>query len=685
MIPAHYREDPDTINFGDEMRWDFNPVPETDPLHTREFQYLVNRMPFWKTLANAYTLTNDERYARAWTEQLLSWMEQTSKPEEDGEDKSLSWRSLEAAIRMNDSWPYAYLSFLNSPNLTPEIHSAFVRSAMEHARYLADVLTGFPRRTGNWVASEALGLLTVSLMFPEWKDSERFRNIAAARLDKEIHHQIHSDGATKELSPWYHNVSLGCFRNALNLSALAGFDLGDSFRSRLRSMYLYNLGMMDPYGNVPMFNDGLPFNALSSLESASKTFDDPSFSYPTETEKISTLEEFSWFPDAGFAVFRSGWKKPGFTLWFDAGPPGIEHWHEDRLGVILSINGHEILTEAGHCAYDSSLWRFYSLGTSAHNTITVDDKWQHAGGTNLPVENLAASTDFFDLAEGIYDRGYQEAFHIDRPYWPLAYRGEKDESVSHSRTVVFIKPSFFLIWDRLQGKGTHDYTSYFHLDSPTATVDPETLTVHAKNPKEGGLRIVPLEVAGLKIRTAHGQTEPVLGWKLFPRYPITTVIYGKTKEAPTFFATLLVPSTGKAAALETNQIAPLGWEVIIGEEKTHLFLAAPDKENECFQSDFSPGFEAEAVLALFQKAESPEKTQIGLHKARILRFGCTEYTLNPPATLQIIRNIESDHVSYSLQNGLDQNIKITGPDPGSSTNLDPGASWEIRVTNSANH
>lgn len=674
IIPPRFRNDPETIDFGSEIRWQWNPVPETEPEYTREFQYLINRMLFWESLAHAYALTGDERYPRAWVEQLTSWLAEDSAA--GGGAGSLTWRSLEAAIRMNESWPYAYVSFLNSPGLTPEVHTQLAHSAMEHALYLADVLTGSPRRTGNWVANEALGLLITSLLFPEWKESDRFRTIAIGRLNREMEQQVNEDGSQKELSPWYHNVSLDCFRRALDVASFAKVDLGTNFKRKLHAMYRFNLSMMDQHGNVPMFNDGLPFNALPTLKVAADLFEDPLLRFAASGGKKGGERptETAWLPDAGYAVFRSGWGPDDFTFWFDAGPPGIAHWHEDRLGVILSVAGDELLTEAGHCIYDSSPWRFYALGTTSHSTVTVDGKQQHAGGDSRPVRNRWVSTPLFDLCEGVYDAGYQRADYLSREYRPIEYVGKRDESVQHWRTVVFLKPSLFLVWDRLLGSGLHRYDAYFHLDGTATAIEPETKAVAVKGAHGGTVRIVPLSTNDLTARSAHGQTDPVLGWKTCPRRPLTTVIYTKEQAVPADFVNLVIPFKGEQGDFEVKEYSLREWGIRTAAGAFRLFLSPVDRQTIPIRSELWPDLEVEAALGVAQAVE-PGKVIIAVDGATALQIKNKRYRLSSASSLVIHRIKMKRHLEYSIQNPTSSDIEITSEEDGKVHLIEPGYSW----------
>jgi len=230
---------------------------------------------------------------------------------------------------------------------------------------------------------------------------------------------------------------------------------------------------------------------------------------------------------------RSGWKRDDAYLMFEAGPYGTGHQHEDKLGLFLYAHGRILLNEAGTYTYDRSKWRRYALSTESHNTIMVDGMPQHRRGlreTYEGAEPLAGNwvtTPTFDWATGAYTEGYGP---------------ERDRSVSHERTVIFVRPDYFVVLDRLLGTGAHTYSNMFHLDSDEASVDGDTLVVRTQEEGRANLALVPADRDGLTVRIVKGQEEPVQGW--IPREnhrAVPTPIYEKTGPCPQTFTTLLVP------------------------------------------------------------------------------------------------------------------------------------------------
>ncbi|MDR1222518.1 MAG: hypothetical protein LBL07_06520, partial [Tannerella sp.] len=93
---------------GEDIDWSTSPVPDS------EWVWQLNRMPSWHALGKAYWHTGDEKYAKAWAEQLTDWVRKNPN------DKAhhYAWRSIEAGIR-GHQWMELFQRFVDSPSFTP--------------------------------------------------------------------------------------------------------------------------------------------------------------------------------------------------------------------------------------------------------------------------------------------------------------------------------------------------------------------------------------------------------------------------------------------------------------------------------------------------------------------------------------------------------------------------------------
>jgi hypothetical protein len=556
-----YDRNAPTVQLPPNINWEFNPTPPTDPSFTKEWTWItMNRMHQWDTLGTAYWKTGDEKYAREWVAQLQDWVQDNPLPLEASPGETLTWRSIEGGIRMAGSWPNSYFRFLHSPSFSPEAHLDYAKSVWEHALRLERVQREYPNHGGNWVTMECNGLGTAAVLFPEWKQSNTFLRTAFERMNKELSAQVYPDGAQHELAPGYHQVSLNNFMALAKTAKLNNALVPGDYLSQLKAMYLFNARLMDQSGILPPLHDSGPVNVVPLLKEARTLWNDNEFVFGSTLGKEGTpLPASNVFPYAGYAVMRGGWNPTDSYMVFDAGPVGTGHWHEDKLTLYLRAFGQTLLTEGGNYMYDKSKWRRYILGTTAHNTITVDGKEQRRADQKEPItqplNNPWLSTPQFDYAAGTYDSGYQATEYAAREYMPVNYIGAKDNSVAHTRHVVFLKPHYYVVVDFLHSPNgdtkSHRYDAYFHLDAPEASINDANKSVRTQRADKVQLSLIPLDTNGLEVRKVIGQEEPVLGWIPTSKRKIPTIVYTKNGAAPQTFSTLLYPYQSSA-----NETAP---------------------------------------------------------------------------------------------------------------------------------
>jgi heparan-sulfate lyase len=208
---------------GDDIDWGTRPVPDN------EWVWQLNRMSFWDAMAKAYWHTGDEKYAKAWGEQLIDW---TRKNPND-ENHKYAWRSIEAGIR-GYRWTGLFQRFIDSPSFTPEVLVAFLNNCYDHAEYL---MTKYTTRS-NWGLMEAEGMAFIAITFPEFINAEKWREEAFRRLNNEINIQVYPDGHQRELAMGYHLGCIGWFFRTYELAKMNGIEnaFPDSYLERIEKM-----------------------------------------------------------------------------------------------------------------------------------------------------------------------------------------------------------------------------------------------------------------------------------------------------------------------------------------------------------------------------------------------------------------------------------------------------------------
>lgn len=535
--------------------WHYNPTKHLAGFAPdNEWQWQFNRMSFWDDLGRAYRATGDERYAKAFDREMLSWVAQSPQPDEAANTPDSDWRTIEAGIRMGGSWPDAFFSFRRSPSVSDQDLIVFVSAFLDHGRYLRKNFTRL-----NWLTMEMSGLYAVGALFPEFKDAADWRSLAADKLAAEARTQFLPDGAQDELSTEYQNVALG---NILKIPQIARWtgrmaELPPGFTAPLEKGFEYQVALMAPDRTMPKYNNGLPQYLPMVFKLALENFPHRSdFKWVESDGKEGTRPAFTsiYLNRAGEAAMRSGWSRNDNYLGFRLGPIGMAHQHQDKLGVVIWAWGRSIVFNTGGGNYEQSKWRTWATSSYGHNCMIVDGLAQNRPTTSSdpfhnpdlisqgPIDGHWQTSSVFDFASGDYSEGYGP---------------ERVRPASQQRDVLFLKPDLYIVADRMRPNdaATHKYQARWQLLTTSTHIDPATHTLTTTDSGQPNIAIVPLLSDGLDVAAVSGQESPeLLGWNvrkaMYPQHvPATTLLHTRTGAGPQLLLTLFIPLRAGEASL----------------------------------------------------------------------------------------------------------------------------------------
>ncbi len=523
-----------------EIQWN------EDPFDYDQWAIALNRHMHWRSLGATYAGTGNEKYAREFVAQLRSWID--AMPVLIGHryvegPYSIAGRSslsLDAGIRMGQSWFPAFYCFLPSPSFDDEHLLAMLQSFRRHAEYLKNPLHF--KAGSNWGAMESCGLLHIGCYLPEFRDAAQWRETAITRLYEELDRQVYPDGAQKELTPGYHGVTLRNVLDAVRVAEHCSVALPDDFIAKLERMFDYYVRIRKPDDTTPMLNDSWTHSVRSQLARGAVLFPErEDFAYFATNGQSGSIPEYTStrLPYAGWHIMRSGWDEDASYMLLDGGPFGTGHQHEDKLSIIVHAFGRPLVSEAGRYSYDGSKWYQYALSTPSHNTVMVDGLPQRHRAVRdscealKPVETAWHTTDLLDYAAAKYMLGYGR---------------DENVPVEHHRDVLFIKPRLWLVVDRLvaNDENRHTYESLFHLNADEAQADAETGIVVTCNPSGANVALIPVEMGDWQIDIVQGQEEPtVQGWLMTNQHnvlrPVPTAVYRCEEARDARIAYLIAP------------------------------------------------------------------------------------------------------------------------------------------------
>ena len=498
------------LDFGDPVDWHLEPVAgKRTPAsaHWSRIDYLdasvagdkkitweLNRQQYFMVLGRAYWHTNDERYAETFARHLAGWMD--ANPPKRG----INWASsLEVAFRAI-SWLWSLQFFKHSPHLDAALYTRALKFLHAHARHLeTNLSTYFSPNTH--LTGEALALVYLGTLLPEFRAASRWRETGARILHAELHRQVRPDGVYFEQTSYYQRYTADFY---LHFRALLGTGHNATthaapLEEKLQALLDHLMYITAPDGTTPLFGDDdggrlapfderAPNDFRATLATGATLFRRPDYKFVAREATEETLwllgaqglQDFDAlhaeqparqsraFTDGGYYVMRDGWTSDNSYLLLDCGTHGTlggAHAHADALAILgCTARGFNALVDSGTYTYTGSpALRDEFRATAAHNTLNIDGESSSVPESAFRWRRMAdaachkwLSHARFDLFEGEHD-GYMR---LDAP-------------AKHLRSVLFIKGDYWIMRDRVETGGAHRYELNFHFN-PRARVSIET-------------------------------------------------------------------------------------------------------------------------------------------------------------------------------------------------------------------
>jgi len=458
------------INHFDSLRSDIKCVWE------------ISRFSWAYDLVRAYKLTNNENYSKAFWELFEHWLE-NNQP-----NQGVNWVSgQECAIRVM-AWCFALFGLINSPETTQDRIKRMLVAVEVHCERIEKFISHAIRQKTNHAITEAAGLYTIGILFPFFKNAERWKNLGKKILEQEAVRQIYDNGAYVQQSMNYHRVMLQAYLWCLRIAQMNE----DSFSAQLKSRFikatefLYQMqdnstGRVSNYGP----NDGaliLPLNSCDYLDYRPVI---QTCWYLCHQGKLYDAgpwdEDLLWLfgpesldaPRADAQRISSEFKEGGYyTLRNNNSWAMIRcHTYRDRVGHVdmfhldLWADGINLLRDCGSYKYyapDEPELEYYFKSIWAHNTVVVDD--------TSPLRLLSRfiwfpwpktkALKFEENSNRIEWEGVSHAYN--RPPW----------NIVHSRHIVTNKDDQkWKITDKLAGQGQHKAELRWHLPYESEIVE----------------------------------------------------------------------------------------------------------------------------------------------------------------------------------------------------------------------
>ena len=555
------------MQLGFPPNWNLDPKTKTvaplefgKTLNYRDESIVGNIKYLWEpnrqlelvTMAQAFHLSGDLKYAKGCRVLLESWFKQCPYP------LGVNWlSSLEHSVRLlNWSFAWHLLDCENSSLFSNEDGESFLRrwqdSIYQHCYFISGHFS-FYSSANNHLLGEYMGLYVASTTWPLWKESAKWKQLAKQGFQREALKQNFSDGVNREQGIWYHHEVADMILFCGLIGRVSGDEFCPEYWLRLEAMLEYIASIMNYNGNIPMFGDSddavmvrfsqepdfdvyrsllatgaILFNR-SDFKAKAERVDDKTHwllgdnaneqfnEIPNETKQGPVRYSF---PEGGYSILGHNFESPNeVRIIVDAGPLGYlsiaAHGHADALSFTLSVGGNEVLIDPGTYAYHThQKWRDYFRGTSAHNTIMVDSEDQSVSGGNFLWLKHAES----------------ECLEFSRSNKQDVWMGAHDgyhrlkDRVNHQRQLTFEKISNLVkVVDLLTCNGSHYIDLHWHF-AETCFIKIKESCVQILTDKV--MVTMSMPEIDWQPQAIVGQEDPPLGWisrRFDEKQPVTTV------------------------------------------------------------------------------------------------------------------------------------------------------------------
>jgi uncharacterized heparinase superfamily protein len=291
----------------------------------------------------------------AWHEALIArWMAENPPPAGPG------WEPYCLSLRIVNWCRWAWSGGALSPSA---VHSLAVQLRALEVQLEVHLL-------GNHLWANAKALVFGGLFF-EGEEADRWLTQGLRYLSRELREQVLEDGGHFERSPMYHNIITADVLDLLGAARLAPNRLPDELVAELgravAPMVTWSRAMSHDDGEPSFFNDSAMGIAPSSPALVAQA------EHLTLAGAHLLTEPLLHLTASGYVRARMG----EALLLADVGEVGPRylpgHAHADTLSFELSLSGRRFLVNSGTSVYEVSPQRLWERGTSAHNTVAVDE------------------------------------------------------------------------------------------------------------------------------------------------------------------------------------------------------------------------------------------------------------------------------------------------------------------------
>ena len=466
------------------------------PNDDMEWAWGLNRHYHIRTMLDAYLIDGENENVYTIDDHIQDWI-RSSWPYPGVKSRTAMWRGLEVSYRAK-IWARIFYELMYRPDLSPATKILMLTSLPDHAHYLRH----FHGRS-NWLTMEMSGLATIATKWPEFKKAPLWLDYAKSQMSQSLKKQIYPDGVQTELTSHYHYVALNNFNQFLHICQAAKVPLDPVFKTEIEKMWHYLAYSMRPDGYGVLNNDSDRDYNRDRIQKAAQVFHRSDWAYIATHGQSGQkpAQTCSFFPWAGQLIMRQNFTPQSQWAFFDVGPWGSGHQHNDKLHLSVSAFGQDFLVDAGRFAYQGAIadkFRSYARSTSGHNAILIDGKGQE---DDVKEVDRPLSKNHFQLSD-----------HFAYAWNKTSDFNELEDTNEHLRSVMYLHDIGWIVIDKIQTTQPREIDVLWHWHPDVSVKNLENGSVLGSH-TSGHVQITEITGLDMPIQSIRGQEEPFIqGW-----------------------------------------------------------------------------------------------------------------------------------------------------------------------------
>ena len=317
----------------------------------------LSRCYHFLVLGQAYELTNDEKYAQAFSSQVQDWIHKN--PFLLGPN----WVcGMEVGIRAVN-WIWAFFMFRHSSKISETVWQKVVCSLYDHLFFLENNWEVYDSRTSNHYLSDLIGYFYLCFFFSDMKGIKEKSRWCYQELLREFEKQVFDEGTDYEESTHYHKLVTEIFYHFYLLGREFAYPLSTFFVEKLARMFDFIDWCSFSPGKIISIGDndsgrilyyGLMPDMIAHLVSK-------------ETSGKKLFRQF------GLSVLKNDQWHITLRHHSYAKHQPSSHLHNDIGSVTMAYKGKDLFVDPGSFLYTpSEVWRNRMRSATVHNMFFLD-------------------------------------------------------------------------------------------------------------------------------------------------------------------------------------------------------------------------------------------------------------------------------------------------------------------------